>query len=356
MISIYTELDSLENIITLDQDFKEWNHLVKNGIELFVNIDSKSLDEKLNNPEDLITLALTAYGGMQIPQSSEKEISSLYQNITNALTNPFGLFILNLSENDCKTAREELGLAVFPSSNIPNDFHRLSIDEDFEKDEIVQCPKGLMRGWEKVLNPFVSKYSNASVIIDRNLFSNEERGQNVGIDNIVRYLNFSLPPKLKVSYNLTIVTDLNNNIIRKPYRDKLVNTLVDEINKLRSYKIDTELIFIHRSRGVYPHTHQRRILKNYHYAFSEYGFSIFSVVDNRKVRTDNTFKMYHSLEQLIDNNLMSGIKLVKKLIKRLEEIKMDAENKVSELGQNDHHYRVYLNKNEVDKINNRLLN
>jgi hypothetical protein len=358
MIALYTELDSLENITNFDEDFKEWNNLIKNGIEIFVNIDQNTLDNKLEDPEDIVTLALTAYGGMSLPEPSENEFQKLNKDIAAALDNPYGLYILNYSEKDCKHAREELGLAIFPSCNIPSDFYKLSIDEDFEKDELVQCDRGILRGWQKVLKPFISNYSNASVILDRNLFANEERGNNVGINNVLQFLDLTLPKNLAKIYNLTIITDLSNKIVRKNYREKLVDTLVNELTKLRPYSIDIELLFVHGSRPIYYGTHQRRILKNYHYAYSEHGFSIFYISNISKVRNDNTFKMFHCLEKLIekDEPNFSVIKLVKKLKKRLEEIKTDAELKLNELGQNDHHYRLFLNKKEVTSIKNRLLN
>jgi hypothetical protein len=358
MIELYTELEPLENIATLDEDYKGWNNLIKNGIKLLVNIDQNTLDNKLNDPEDIVTLALTAYGGMSIPESSENEFQKLNQDITATLNNPYGLYILNYSEKDCNKAQEELGLAIFPSSNIPCDFYKLSIDEDFEENELVQCDNGILKGWQKVLEPYESNYSNSSIIVDRNLFANEERSKNVGVNNLLQFLDLTLPNKLTQVYDLTIITDLTNKITRENYRKKLVNNLVDELKKLRSYSIDLELLFIHRSRPAYSGTHQRRILKNYHYAFSEHGFSIFYISNISKVRNDNTYKMFHSLEKLIEKDVpnLSGVKLVKKLKKRLCEIKTDAELKLNELGQNDYHYRLFLNKNEVISIKNRLLN
>lgn len=358
MIALYTELDAFENIASSKDDYKEWNNLLNNGIEVFVNLDKETLDDKLENPEDIITLGLLAYGGMSEPKPFETGFQKINNDISSALDNPFGLYILNYSEEDCKKAQEELGLAIFPSSNIPSDFYKLSIDEDFEKDELVQCDKGILRGWQKVLEPYNSNYSNSSIIVDRNLFANEERGNNVGVNNLLQFLDLTLPKKLTQVYDLTIITDLTNKIVRKNYREKLVNTLVDELEKLRTYSINIELLFIHSSRPVYYGTHQRRVLKNYHYAYSEHGFSIFYISNKSKVRNDNTFKMFHSLEKLIekDEPNLSGIKLVNKFKKRLEEIKTDAELKLSELGQNDHHYRLFLNKNEVISIKNRLLN
>jgi hypothetical protein len=358
MNALYAELDAFENITSSKEDYPSWINLLNNGVEVFVNVDKKTLDKNLEDPYSLIALGLQAYGGMKEPKPYEIEFQKINQDITKTLDDPYGLYILNYSEEECKKAQEELGLSIFPSTKIPNNFYKLSIDEDFEKDEFVQCDKGILKGWQKVLEPFESNSSNSSIIVDRNLFANEERGKNVGINNLLHFLELTLPNKLTQVYDLTIITDLSNKVTRKNYREKLVNTIVDELAKLRPYSIDLELLFIHGSRPTYSGTHQRRVLKNYHYAFSEHGFSIFYISNLSKVRNDNTYKMFHSLEKLIENDEpnLSGIKLIKKLKKRLYEIKTDAELKLNELGQNDHHYRLFLNKNEVTTIKNRLLN
>lgn len=356
MISLYSELETLENITTFDNDFKEWNNLVKNGIEIYLNVDENTLSAKLNDPDDFLTLALIAYGGMRLPKASEMYFDKINKDFSLVLENPFSFYILDISEDKSKKLRDELGVSVFSSKNIPSNFHKLSIDEDFEENEIIQCSNGELCGWEKILYPFKGNYSNSTVIIDRNIFTNEERGENIGLGNLLQFLNNTLPENLNINYNITIVTDISNKTNRKIPRDILVTKIVDSINNLRNYQIDTEILFIHPSRPIYPYTHQRRILKNYHYAYSEHGFAIFLLSNNKKVRIDNTYKMYHNLETLIDNNQFGGIKLVKKLIKRLKEIKSDADKKLQELGQDDYHYYLYSNNNETTEIKNRLLN
>ena len=129
---------------------------------------------------------------------------------------PKSAFILNLPEKQCQSLAESLGLLIYSTDNLKDEFSKLIIEEDFSENEIVQCELTGEEDWKKVLKPFEKHRSNSSIFVDRNLFTNVERNTNVGVQNLKAYMDSILPKELKIPYHLFIATELSTKFQRQP--------------------------------------------------------------------------------------------------------------------------------------------
>lgn len=359
MVTIYSELEHLEKIVDLsnvDESLKDWKLLVRNGAKINLNVNEVELSERLNNSEDFLSLALLAYGGMDEPIPASCEFKEILNDDKNYLRDPFSIYLMNIDKIESIDLQEKFGMAIFGKSNIEVSFFRFMLSEVFMEKEMIKDDDKFESGWHNLLQLYNSNFSNANIIIDRNIFTNEERNLNLGVQNLKQFFDSILPKTLNVDYHITIITALNGKISREPYRVKLINNLVREICSLRKYKIRLETLFIHPSRSEsYPYTHHRQFLMNYYQGTCQHGFDLFKSSNNKEIRVDNNFYLFQHLKSFVVDNLDTGIKIKENAKKRLIEIKADAEKKLLDLGQNDYHYRLYLNDEEVLKIQNRLI-
>ena len=358
MFSLVLEKEAFEKITAFEyEDFPVWNKIIAGNIDITLNLTEEELEQELNDPESPMTMALQAYQSIRRPNPGKELFDGIQKDAAFLENYPKSAFILNLPEKECQKLGDALGLLVYSSQNLKDEFTQLIIEEDFAESEIVQCHLTGLEGWTKVLKPFEKHKSNSSIFVDRNLFTNTERKNNVGVQNLNVYMDSILPKELKIPYHLFIATELSTKFQRQPRLHKdAVKELIKEISSLRDYEIIVETLFIHSGRPGHKYTHQRRVLKNYYFGKAEHGFSIFHVNDKSKVRSDNDFDLFGVMNSSISRENNVDQKRSTKLLNRLKYIKEDAELKLAELGQNDHHYRLYLGEEESVLITNRLLN
>ncbi|RKD90038.1 hypothetical protein [Mangrovibacterium diazotrophicum] len=357
MINIFSEVSAIEEIFD-SGEYPNWKKIIGTQANIYLNIDQATLDRELegdDNEESFLFLLYHENDAIKRPSAFGDQFQ-FADNTATMVDHPFGIFILDIDEDKANELGSQYGIQIYSSRKL-SDIQDFEIDFDFEKDELIQCKDGVLKGYGFVLNSFKSERSNSTVIVDRNLFSNEERTENVGVANMVRYFDCILPDVLLASFDILFVLESSRKFENETFRLRIVKNITDSIQKLRGYSINVEILLVHRSTVIFEHTHQRRILKNYHFGNSEHGFAIFSVSNQKKIRNDNDFNLqaqYHSLLNTMPR--ITSDKKHSKLIKRLTEIRIEAERQLDKQGQNDRYYRLYLNGTESALIVNRLLN
>lgn len=357
MLNIFSEVSAIEEIYVSD-NYPNWQKVIGNQANIYLNIDQASLDNAMDGDDDEESLLFMWYHENDAAKKPEA-LGAQFQfanNVESLVEQPYGIFILDVDEAKANELSSKYGVQIYSAQNL-GDIQDFEIDFDFEENETIQCPAGTLKGYQFVLDSFKSEKSNGAVFVDRNLFSNEERGLNVGIDNMIKYFDCILPATLETSYDILFITENSRKFETERFRTRIINDLTQNIEQLRAYDINIEVLLVHSSTIIFKHTHQRRILKNYHFGDSEHGFAIFSTNNPDKVKIDNDFNLqahYHSLLKLQTGT--TSIKRRLKLYSRLMEIKGEAEKQLINQGQNDRYYRMYFNGNESTVINNRLLN
>ncbi|WP_320018923.1 hypothetical protein [Labilibaculum manganireducens] len=358
MLKIFSEVSAIEDIYVSD-NYPNWQKVIGNQANIYLNIDQASLVTALDGDDDEESILFMWYHENDAAKRPEA-LGAQFQYANNEelmIDEPYGIFILDVSEEKANELSMKYGIQIYSAQNLV-DIQDFEIDFDFEENETIQCPAGKLKGFQFVLDSFKSEKSNSTIIVDRNLFSNEEKSLNLGIDNMIRYFDTILPTTLDAPYEILFVTENSRNFQLKPnIRDRVIKDLTKHIVQLREYYINIEVLLVHSSTVIFKHTHQRRILKNYHFGNSEHGFAIFSIINPEKIKNDNDFNLqahYHSL--LKEQTGIISIKKRNKLFNRLMEIKTEAEKQLNKQGQNDRYYRLFLNGDESTVITNRLLN
>ncbi len=356
MLYIFSEVSAIEEIY-VSEDYPNWQKVIGNQANIYLNIDQPTLDSEMEGDdaeESLLFLWYHENDAAIKPQA----LGAQFQFVDNEQTiidQPLGIFILDIDEARANELGTKYGIQVYSSHKLA-DIKDFELDFDFEENDSVQCDDGKLKGYDFVLKEFKSEKSNSTIIVDRNLFTNQERMLNVGVDNMIRYFSSVLPAKLETTYDILLVTEISLKREDEILRPKIIIDITRSIQQLRDYPINVEILFVHASTEHFKNTHERRILKNYHFGHSEHGFAIFSIKNKEKVRNDNNFNLqvqYHSLLNEKSENV--SLKKHNKLYKRLLEIKADAEKQLKTQGQNDRYYRLFLNGTESSEITNRLL-
>lgn len=356
MFTIYSDKDIFENIISSPNDYPNWNKIINNHSAVCLDINEVDLDIELDNPDSILFLLV---------QSNAREINiiplynyfqKIYDKPETVIENPSAAYFLNLTKTDAKKLQHDTGIIINCCDEIDDElivkgsFHEWGANEKIPDN------------WKHILAPFYDFPSNSIIINDRNLFTNEERLQNLGIHNIIRLLNNILPEKLENDYHILIQSEQKSQANNKQKCDRIAEILNTNIRKLRPYDFTVELVFYNRGTKFFEYTHSRRIISNYIIARSEYGFTSFKISDYDITKNIDSFNMTTFFNNLNSHtNCLANLKTHNDFIKWYKEIVDNCINKINQGGPNDNVYRYYLNGLEVKQgestvIHNRLLN
>lgn len=336
MHTVYIEKDIFEEVCMFD-DYPNWKQVIASHANVCINIEEDLLDKEIFNPESPIFLFLNAYVGAKIPIALKDYFDLINEDISVVLNHPMSSFILEVSEDKANKIRNEYGIAVFSISNLFDDYFSQGFFKEIKKDSRI------IDGWKSLIN-IELPVSNALVISDNYLFENEERGINLGMANIPKLLDVFLPANLSIDFHLLIIAKDGGK--SRDWWVKKVGALKTDINNLRSYNINLELVL---TKAI----HKRRIMSNYLNGWADNGFSVFRSYDSELVRMDNDIHLYR-----IFNNLnSSGDSHFQSLKRGLEDLKVICNNVSSFIvnhGESSD-YRIFGDCNKDKTIKNRLL-
>jgi len=198
-------------------------------------------------------------------------VDSIPSSPSLVMEEPNALFILNVSKDVASNISRTYGVLCFSSDGIED---RKLIDKNIEYSPYKKDNVG---GWAPILSSIKDLPSNALVIIDRYLFSNDTKTFTNGIRNVYDVLKTLLPEQLDVNthYHVMIVFSLSPN--KKALSFEELSTLINKEKKTlgRSYPIDIELISISNNSRFYDDTHNRRIISNYYIVRAEHQIGAF---------------------------------------------------------------------------------
>ncbi|MEP6262741.1 MAG: hypothetical protein ABJ092_14290 [Gillisia sp.] len=193
--------------------------------------------------------------------------SSAFAKINDQNYTPFLNDILILPDDiDVKSIRSEYGiLALHLEDSFPDeqDFHfgySLFADED--------CP---FKNWESIFSTRSLLPVNSAVLIDNFLWKDFFDFSRENGENLYPIMESIIPKELKIPFKLTIVVqNKNGRFTPRNIPEKIKK--IEKNLKIRT-KVDVQV-------GVVTQTdtkifHERVLLTNYHYIYSDKGFSIF---------------------------------------------------------------------------------
>lgn len=310
MFRLYTEKESYENICFWEEEkYPNWKKIISKNTDVCINISDDDLDIELENPESPIYLFLQSSASAKNPIALKSHFANLKEDISEILSEPRSVFILDIETEEAKKIQEEYGIAVFSKIDIDDHFLIGGFSKELIAGQIIEG------GWKNLID-FDFPVSNALIISDNFLFKNEEAGKNLGLGNLPQLLDIFLPKKLTIDYHITIIIEDANKT--KKWWERTVGNLKAEVIRLRDYPINFEIIL---TKTV----HKRRIISNYLNGWTDKGFSIFKNSDINIVRGENDVnlnRIFNNIDDNGDTHYMkseNGINQLKKICDNVSE-------------------------------------
>jgi hypothetical protein len=283
MYTIYSEKDIFENIVVFNDRTPNWFNIFCNHSEVCLNITDEELEVEEMEGTPIFEF-IKATGGRNVIALKEY-FDSIYDDNSIIAAKPRSAFFLSYSAADAEVIQNSYGVIVQSAEAINDDVLTGSYKKKLLKDEVIE--EGTTIGWKSLLK-FTFPPSNAVVISDNYLLQSTERvGANYvasGKSNILWMLDAILPLKLSIPYHVTIISEDNNQ--NEVWRNRIAGELNTEINNLRSYDINVEIVFI-KSELL----HERILLMNYVNSSCEHGFYVFKARDGKTVHVVNKIQI-----------------------------------------------------------------
>lgn len=277
--AVFAEREAF-NDITFNGDYPNLKTIFSEHSKIYLNISPEDLAQELIT-ESEIFFFLHAYAGAQPPESYQAQFENVYDDPANLISTPRSMYFLKVTKAQADQMQDAYGVIVQSVEGIDDTVLSASFFRELEKDEVMES--GGLSGWKYLLN-FDIPPSNAIVIYDNYLFKDTENIANnpvsVGKENIKWLLDKLLPPALNVEYHVTLISDNYDRL--EQWRAQLAGNLNTEINNLRPYDINVEVVFMKPES-----LHKRRLIMNYVNASCDRGFCVFKVRDGKTVKGVN---------------------------------------------------------------------
>lgn len=283
MFTVYAEKDIFENIIVFNDQMPNWYSIFCNHSEVCLNMTDEELiaEEVQGTP---IFEFIKATGGRS-PHALKEYFDSIYEDNSVIAGKPRSAFFLSYSEEEALAIQNSYGVIVQSDKSINDNILTGSFKRKLLKDEEIE--EGTNIGWKSLLK-YKFPPSNAVIISDNYLLPSTERvGQNFvssGKSNVLWMLDAILPLSLSISYHVTIISEDNNQ--DEAWRNRIAGQLNTEINNMRNYNINVEVVFI-KSEML----HERLLLMNYVNSACEHGFYVFKAKDAKTVHVVNKLQI-----------------------------------------------------------------
>lgn len=113
---------------------------------------------------------------------------------------------------------------------------------------------------------------NSAIIIDNYLWNNIDDFHNENIENLYDLFEYLIPSTLKIPFHISIITSNNKGFFNNKFTEKL-NKIAKNLTTKTGVAI--EISFSTHTDSVKDDLHERVILTNYHYIYSDKGFYVF---------------------------------------------------------------------------------
>ncbi|EAZ94711.1 hypothetical protein FBBAL38_13035 [Flavobacteria bacterium BAL38] len=249
---------------------------------------------------------------------SKREIGSVIpakvdlDNIKNNDFIPYLNDILVLNENfKTDEIRANYGILAIKPDEIQYleslDFH---FGYSFQKNEIND-----FNSWEEVFSLKPLEPLNSAILIDNHFWSNLENFHEENLENLYPIFENLIPKTLKVPFHLSIVTSNNKSLLNKKFNEKL-NKIVKNLRTKTG--VNVEISLSTHTDIVKDELHERVIMTNYHYIYSDKGFNVFKdkkIILSTKGDRNWVFKdVKNYYGQIRKHQHFQNIQLVKKRI------------------------------------------
>ncbi len=347
MFTVYAEKEIFENIVVFNDQAPHWFNIFCNHSKVCLNMTDEELaSEELQGTP--IFEFIMAKGGRS-PSTKKVFFDDVYKDITIIADKPRSVFFLNYTKAEAEAIQADFGVLVHGNEEIEDNLLNGSFYKDLKKDSTFE--NQTTKGWQNLVS-FSLPPSNAMVITDEYLFSNEENSQSVGKSNVIQLMEAFLPANLKVPYHLIIFSSDQPEIKKTAKSNtwclRIANELKAEISALRSYPIIVEVVF---AKTI----HKRKIFSNYLNATCDKGFAVFKVKDGKTVISDNDFRCDRVFTRVNPEEGDTEFMTAEAILVQLKKHYKTVQQFINNAGENVN-FRILGDCNPDKSIKNRLIN
>lgn len=293
-VNIFADVPSFLNLLANSEFAKgrDLKSLIRQRAEVFLIIDQEELDRRWEDAEDTLRKLCDAYD-IPCPRALPK-LSAIFKSPDLCFRlDPFGLWMINTSEQDINRFRKYFGVWMVNPSSIMDDVFYLNHRREYERGDIIEGTTN--NGWANYIEELSTLGKqlppiNAVVINDRYLLlsPNPEQVGFAGLTNLKKLFDAILPQDLKIPFQLTIYCQHPQLDIAKT--DELVNAFKAEMQALRpSYPIQVEFVYDLAN-------HKRTFHSNYFLLDVDRGYNAFNFHNFKQLIGENEFCIasYHN--------------------------------------------------------------
>ncbi len=346
MFTVYAEKDIFENIIIFNEQYPNWYNVLCKHADVCLNMTDDELQAE--EIEGTPIFEFIKANGSRSPIALSDFFEEIYDNPEAKAEKPRSAFLLNYSSMEAATHQAEYGVIVQGNQAIDDTILKSTFYKELPNGTILDS--GGKIGWHNLIS-FSLPPSNAMVITDEYLFSNEEAGANIGQANLIHLIDSMLPPTLSVPYHICIIANDQPDSGKAAKSEKWCSSLIVQlkaaINPLRPYAITVELVFTKT-------LHKRRILLNYLNGSCDRGFGVFKIADRKIVRADNDFRCDRIFNRINQNEGDTDYDSIETALSQLKAKCQSVKTYIANAGPSLQN-RILGDCNADNSLNNRLI-
>ena len=257
----YCSINEFNQLFT-DNSNEILEKILANFCDIYVNLTEEEIDAmKVENP--IFKSFMKRDIGTVLPANID------FENIKSNTFTPYLNDLLVLDSNyNTKSIREDFGILAVKLDEIEYlkslNFH---FGYSFEKNK-----QNDFNTWGEVFSLKTPEPLNSAIIIDNYLWKDLENFHSQNLENLYSIFENLIPKTLKIPFHLSIITSNRDGV----YSPKFVEKLNKIIKNLKTTtNIEIEISFSTHTDSVKDDIHERVILTNYHYIYSDKGFNVF---------------------------------------------------------------------------------
>jgi hypothetical protein len=229
--------------------------------------------------------------------------------------------ILVLDENfNTKSIREDFGILAIKTNEVE---YLESLDYHFGY-SFQKGTENQFNSWGEVFSLKTPEPINSAIVIDNHLWKNLDDFHNENLENLYEIFENLIPKTLKIPFHLSLITSNNKGLFNPKFIEKLSKIVKNLKTKTG---INIEISFSTHTDAVKDDIHERVILTNYHYIYSDKGFNVFkdkNIILATKGDRNWVFKdVRNYYGEIRKHQHFKNIIMVKKRIKDNEKINSD---------------------------------
>jgi hypothetical protein len=268
---LFCSLDQLEEVLLYKEDYQTLSNIIENFCDVVLD---------LTHDELLSIIKTNPILKMLFKREDSTLISDkiAYSSFTNKEFNNFlnDILILDIEEKHTKRIRDEYGILAI---NLKESF--LEEQNYHHGYSIGTSSTSLKECWSELFKDSTIEPINSAIIIDNFLWSQISLYPEDNMYNIYPILKAIIPKKLKTPFHLKIILQNKDGRLERKKAKPIISKMKKAIKK--DIGVDIEIsIATQTDTKIF---HERVILTNYHYIYSDKGFVCFK--NRREIKKTN---------------------------------------------------------------------